>query len=101
MSRWFFITNHGAVLLAIARHNRVKAIDIASETGLTERTVRRIIAELIDEGYITREREGGINRYGLNASLPLRRPEMRDRQIRDLVNLWGSGTEKRRTRRKP
>jgi len=87
VGRWFFITNHGAVLLAIARHTTIRAIDIASETGLTERTVRRIIADLIGEGYITREREGGINRYRLNAGLPLRRQEMRDKQVRDLVEL--------------
>jgi DNA-binding IclR family transcriptional regulator len=93
MTRWTFITNHGAVLLAIAKHARIKAIDIALETGLTERTVRRIIVDLVAEGYVDKKREGGVNHYQLNPNLPLRRTDMQDKKVRDLIELCSSHTE--------
>ncbi|MBI2853068.1 MAG: winged helix-turn-helix transcriptional regulator [Chloroflexi bacterium] len=95
MVRWTLITNHGAVLLAIARHARIKALDIAEETGLTERTIRRIIADLIAEGYVTTKREGGINRYALNPDQTLRRPEMQDKKVRDFIELCSTTTEQK------
>jgi DNA-binding IclR family transcriptional regulator len=88
MKSWTFITNHGAVLAAIARRNRIKAIDIALELGITERSVRRIIADLESEGYIEKSREGGINRYSINPKLPLRRQDMRETKIQDLVKAF-------------
>jgi len=100
MGRWTFITNHGAVLLAIAKHARIKALDIALETDLTERTIRRIIADLMAEGYITKKREGGVNRYRLNPNLPLRRPAMQDKKVRGLIELSLSKPEKPRTPKK-
>jgi len=74
LKNWTFVTNHGAVLACIARRSRIRAIDIALELGLTERSVRRTIADLTAEGYIEKTMEGRINRYSINTKLPLRRP---------------------------
>ncbi|MEW6142068.1 MAG: MarR family transcriptional regulator [Chloroflexota bacterium] len=86
MPSWTFITSHGAVLTYIARNRDVLATDIASQAGLTERTVRRIIADLEKEGYIEKKRVGRANRYRINGQLPLRRPEIRDVKIAELLN---------------
>jgi DeoR/GlpR family transcriptional regulator of sugar metabolism len=85
MPDWTFITNHGAVLANIARHGKVKAVDISSELGITERSVRRIIADLVADGYIYKKREGGVNRYQVNPDMPLRRREMQHIRIKDLI----------------
>jgi predicted ArsR family transcriptional regulator len=57
-SRWGFITNHGAVLALVAHEGQITAKDIADTLGLTERPVRRIIAELDAAGYLQKKREG-------------------------------------------
>jgi Mn-dependent DtxR family transcriptional regulator len=88
MSNWTFITNHGAVLSVIANQGKVKASDIASELNITERTVRRIIADLASDGYITKKREDKINRYQINTKLTLRRQEMKFIKLRDLIRVF-------------
>ena len=92
MANWTFITNHGAVLAFVAKRPKVRAIAIARELGLTERSVRRIISDLVAEGYLDKEREGAVNRYTANPRLSLRRPEMQDIKIRDLIELLSSKT---------
>ena len=79
------------MLSSIARHGKVKAIDIALELGITERTVRRIIADLESEGYIEKEKAGGVNRYQANQNLPLRRPENRDIKVEELLKALQRG----------
>lgn len=88
MKKWTFITSHGAVLALIAEHRKIKAIEIALELGLTERSVRRIIADLEAEGYIKTNKEARVNRYTVNPDLPLRRPERYDIKVRALLNVF-------------
>jgi DNA-binding Lrp family transcriptional regulator len=87
MSAWTFITNHGAVLSLIAQNHQITAREIAEILGITERPVRRIIAELEAAGYLCKERVGRVNCYGVNLDLPLRRPEARATMVRDLLQV--------------
>jgi DNA-binding IclR family transcriptional regulator len=87
MPKWAFVTNHGAVLALIAQHGRVTTREIASELGITERSVHRIISDLAAEGYLGKAREGRVNRYTVNHNLPLRRPERRDMVVGELLRL--------------
>ena len=87
MKEWAFITSHGAVLALIAKHRKIKAIDIASELGLTERSVRRIIADLVAGGYVVIDKIGRVNRYRVKSALPLRRPESRDVKVGELLKV--------------
>lgn len=93
MKFWTFITSHGAVLGCIARKGKVKALDIALELGLSERSVRRIIADLAAEGYIGKKREGGINRYQVNHHKPLRLPGSKDTKVRELLSVFARQEE--------
>jgi predicted ArsR family transcriptional regulator len=99
VKEWTFITSHGAVLSVIAKHGKIKALDIALEIGITERSVRRIIADLLTEGYINKKTEGGINRYYIRPQLSLRRPEMRDIKVNDFIQVFAKDI--RRQRRRP
>lgn len=88
MNEWTFITNHGAVFAMIAKHRQMTAADIAAEVGVNERSVRRIIADLEEAGYITKKRKGWYNRYNINSNLRLRRDELRDIRVRDLMETF-------------
>lgn len=77
---WTFLTNHAHVLLCLARDPTARVRDIASSVGITERAVQRILSELEEGGYLTRQRDGRRNRYDVNGTQSLRHPiEMHNR----------------------
>lgn len=71
---WTFLTNHAHVLIAISRDPELRQRDIAHAVGITIGAVQKIVAELEDGGYLTRERVGRRNRYHVTAKHPLRHP---------------------------
>ena len=85
MARWTFITNYGAVLNFVAENRQARAVDVAVALGITERSVRRITADLEADGHISKTRCGRINQYIINPKLPLRRPESRDITVGELL----------------
>ena len=89
MSSWTFLTNHSHVLLCIARDPAIRLRDVATEVQITERAAQRIVAELVDAGYISRSREGRRNHYEVHGHLPLRHPLEQDHLIGELVELIG------------
>jgi DNA-binding IscR family transcriptional regulator len=90
LGSWTFVTNHGAVLAYIAANNKARAIDIARELGITERSVRRIIANLASAGYVKIAKDGRENAYSLDQDRPLRRTEVRDIKVRELLQCLTS-----------
>src|SRR4051812_42197070 len=91
--RWDFLTNHAHVLVCVARDPGARLREIAAAVGITERAAHRIISELVDEGYVVREREGRRNHYQVKTELPLRHPLAREREVGDLLDaLIGSTT---------
>ena len=89
MTEWAFITNHGLVLSYIARHPRTTARDLANTIGITERATRKIIADLLDTGYITKKREGRRNRYRVNPDVILRHSSHSQTAVGDLLQVLG------------
>jgi DNA-binding Lrp family transcriptional regulator len=87
MPEWTFITNHGAVLALIAQNSQITAREIAETLGITERPVRRIIAELEAAGYLCKQRVGRVNLYQVNLDLPLRRPEAEATMVGELLRV--------------
>ena len=82
-----FLTNHGLALLCIAEDPAVRMRDIAAEVDITERAAQRIVAELIDAGYLDRERVGRRNRYTVRTNLPISLPARRDVDLNSLLNV--------------
>ncbi len=87
MASWSFLTNHGLVLTYIGRYPDSTGLEIAQAVGITERAARKIVANLLEEGYIEREKVGRRNRYRLNAHLPLRHPGERTATVGELLGL--------------
>jgi DNA-binding IclR family transcriptional regulator len=69
--KWTFLTNHAQVLVCIANDPRMRLREIAERIGITERAVHRIVVELGEAGYMTRERKGRRNHYTIRADLPI------------------------------
>jgi DNA-binding transcriptional ArsR family regulator len=82
---WTFFTNHAHVLLCVARDPGVRHRDLAVQVGITERAAQRIVADLVEAGYLARERDGRRNRYRLDPDLPLRHPLEQDHRIGEVL----------------
>jgi len=88
MSRdWGFLTNHGRVLLCIARDPGMRLRDIAGELAITERTAYGIVTDLTNAGYVVKTKDGRRNRYQIQEHLPLRETVTRERSIGEVLNL--------------
>lgn len=89
-SSWTFLSNHGYVLLCIAREPGLRLRELAQRVGITERAVQRIIADLEQGGYISRAREGRRNRYEVHPHQRFRHPMVAHREVRALLDLLSS-----------
>ena len=90
MAEWTFLTNHAHVLISVARDPGIRLRDVAEEVGITERAAQRIVSDLVEAGYLVREREGRRNRYSLRPELPLRHPLERDHAIGEVLGVLGA-----------
>ena len=84
---WRFVTNHTQVLLCIARDGDVRLRDVAEKVGITERAAQRIVADLIDSGFVERKKIGRRNHYSIDRSAKMRHPAQMDQEIGDLLDL--------------
>ena len=83
---WTFLTNHGHVLLALARDPDLRLREVAERVGITERAAQAIVADLVEERYVRRRRVGRRNVYSLDRSRRLRHPLERHHRIGDLLD---------------
>jgi len=67
-SGWELLSNHGKVLVCLARNPDVRVSEVAELVGIKERAVQRILAELRDDGLVESTRTGRRNRYRINRS---------------------------------
>jgi predicted ArsR family transcriptional regulator len=84
---WTFVTNHTQVLLCIARDPDIRLRDVAAEIGITERAVQRIVAELVEAGFLERRRVGRRNQYVVNRAAAMRHPAQFGHDIGPLLDL--------------
>jgi hypothetical protein len=84
---WTFLTRHAQVLLCIAEDPGIRLRDIGDRVGITERAAHRIVGELADAGYISRERRGRRNHYTVRINQPLPDAIARDQHVGALLDL--------------
>jgi hypothetical protein len=87
MHTWAFLSNHALVLLSIARDPAARLSDIARDVGITERATQRLVGDLIEAGYLVRERTGRRNVYQIQWERRLRHPLERHGDVGALVAL--------------
>jgi len=88
---WTLLSNHGHVLLAIARDPRARLRDVAARVGITERAAHTIVADLEEAGYLARHRVGRRNEYTVNPHVPFRHPAECDHLVGELLALFTGG----------
>lgn len=87
---WRFVTNHTQVLLCISRDGDARLRDVAEKVGITERAAQRIVADLIEAGFVERKKVGRRNHYSIDRSAKMRHPAQMNQEIGDLLDLLGS-----------
>ena len=86
-SSWTFLTNHLHVILCLHRQQETTVRSLALSIGITERSVQRILNELVDAKAITREREGRNNIYKIDYNFRLRHQLEKNHSIGELLEL--------------
>ena len=89
MPEWTFLTRHAVMLSILAKHPQSTALELAGELGITERAVRKLIAELYETGYIRKKKEGRRVRYSINADQPLRQDTHDEIEVGNLLETLG------------
>jgi DNA-binding IclR family transcriptional regulator len=89
---WSFLTNHARVLLCIAQDPGIRLREIGAAVGITERAAHRIVVELSDAGYVTRQRIGRRNHYTIRDDLPVPDALARDRRVGDLLAVLSAAS---------
>lgn len=84
---WRFVTNHTQVLLCIARNRDVRLRDIGETVGITERAAQRIVADLIESGFVERTRVGRRNHYLVHSEAAMRHPSQEGHEIGELLEV--------------
>ena len=87
MTSWTFLTTHARVMLLVAHDPEVRLRDIAASLDITERSAFGIIADLVEAGYVLKEKDGRRNRYHIQAHLPLSEPASQERTIGEVLSL--------------
>src|SRR6478672_13827532 len=84
---WGFLTNHAQALLCIARDPGVRLREIATTLGITERAAFGIVTDLVDAGYVLKDKDGRRNRYRIQGDQPLPEALLRQRTVGQLITL--------------
>jgi hypothetical protein len=85
-SGWLFLSNHGTVLLSVAADPTMEVGQIARLVGASELTVRRILGDLLADGYLVLTGDGPPDRYEINRKAHLRHPLFRGVELGPLID---------------
>jgi len=84
---WDFLTNHAHVLLCVANDPGIRLRDIASTVEITERSAHKILGQLVDEGYVDKEKVGRRNTYTVKTDMPLKGPLIEEQEVGELLHV--------------
>ena len=72
MSNWTLFSNHGHVLVCLARNPEARLRDVASDVGITERAVQKIVSDLQSGDMVNVTKHGRRNHYRIHLKQTLR-----------------------------
>jgi len=87
MSSWTLFSNHGHVLVCLARDSEARLRDVAADVGITERAVQKIVRDLQDGGMISIKKHGRRNTYRIHKKQTLRHELEASCKLRDLLKV--------------
>lgn len=89
MSDWNFFTNHGHIVFLLGFHRDITLREVASEVGITERAVQKIVADLVKGGFVKVKKEGRNNHYTVVGRKKLKHQIEKNCKLEDLIKLIG------------
>ena len=87
---WTFLTHHAHLLLAIAENPDARVQELADTVGVSSRAALSIMADLVDAGYIRRERVGRRNHYSIARNRPFRHPSTATHSVDEMIVMFGT-----------
>lgn len=93
MAGWTFLTHHGHVLVALSQDPELTVDHIAARVGITARATASILNDLVEAGYVEKERIGRRNTYTVHGEIPLRHPLNSQTQVAELIALFAAEHE--------
>lgn len=87
-NKWTLLSNHGHVLVALSKDPTLRIRDLVELVGITERSVRGIVADLKEGGYISITKNGRRNEYRVNEQMKFRHPAEDAYQVNELLNIF-------------
>ena len=87
MGNWTLFSNHGHVLVCLARDSEARLRDVAASVGITERAVQKIVRDLQDGGMVSVTKNGRRNSYRIHKKQTLRHDLEANCTLGNLVKL--------------
>jgi predicted transcriptional regulator len=87
MSNWTLFSNHGHVLVCLSRDSQARLRDVATDVGITERAVQKIVRDLQDVGMVSITKNGRRNSYRIHNKKPLRHDLEAACTLKDLIKF--------------
>lgn len=84
---WTFFSNHGHVMIAIGCFPHLTYREIALNVGITERAAQKIVADLLQNDFLTIEKVGRNNHYHVNHKKNLKHPIELSCEIGEIIQL--------------
>jgi hypothetical protein len=85
--QWTFLSNHGHVLVSLARDPDTRTRDVAEVVGITERAVQQIVHDLVEHGYVEKMKVGRRNRYTVVRGAHLRHQQVSRVTLGEFLDL--------------
>lgn len=85
---WTFLSNHGHVIVQLARDPELRLSELAVRVGVTERHARGIVNDLKAAGYLEVVKIGRRNSYRINGTRPLRHHAESQQSLDDLLRVF-------------
>lgn len=95
MSQWTIFSNHGHVLVCLARDSDARLRDVAADVGITERAVQKIVRDLQHSGMISVSKQGRRNSYCIENKTKMRHSLEAHCGIGALMDLVGTRPDTR------
>ncbi|GHC62136.1 winged helix-turn-helix domain-containing protein [Roseibacillus persicicus] len=86
-TQWTFLTNHFHILVVLSREPTLRISDMATQVGITQRAVQRILSELTEDGVIKIKKDGRRNIYTINRKKRLKHSLESKHSIGELLDI--------------
>jgi predicted transcriptional regulator len=84
---WTFFSNYAHVLICLTQSPQPTTREMALQVGITERSVQRILSELVGAGVISTSKNGRKNRYTIDVGKNLRHALESHKTVGEFINL--------------